>query len=121
MMTLSDVFFAIVVFGLLLFVVGAGVIEMLKRIEKAINQNYQASLARAMTTTDIAVKVEKESVRQPCICGHRKADHWKGTAETLAGAGAITEYGQGPCHSPAGCVCQEYKPKRGPWPGEVKG
>lgn len=93
-----------------LFVLGAGVIEILKRIEKAINQNYKDSLARAMTTTDLAVKAATVvKVERPCICEHAKTDH------TRSSIGEPT----GPCMQP-NCDCQRYRPKRGPWPGEVK-
>jgi len=100
-------------------VTGAGTIEMLKRIEKAINQNYQASLARAMTTTDIAVKPEKEKVLKPCICGHPYTMHWDPAPPGQGTNGGRCRYGADPEQSHS-CECQQYRPKRGAWPGEVK-
>lgn len=104
---------------LFIVIVGAGVIEMLKRIEKAIVENYQASLARAMTTMDVAVTNEKEKVVKPCVCGHPVLQHWSVVGE----AGPFIQGGK--CHHTdetgrPDCGCLLWKPKRGPWPGEVK-
>jgi len=100
----------LVLVGLVLLV-GAGVIEMLKRIEKAIVENYQASLARAMTTMDVAVTPEKEKVVNACKCGHALTDH---NPRLPTGPGTVSGI---TCRL---CDCSDYKPKRGPWPGELK-
>ena len=89
----------------LMVVLASGAIELLRQIRNAIYENYQASLARAMTTTDIAVKVEKEKVVNACLCGHPKSSH--------------SEPAPHYCMM-ASCACQDFKPKRGLWPGEVK-
>lgn len=107
-----------------IILIGAGVLEMLRRIEKAIREDFEAALARAVTHTEIAVTPEKEKIAQACRCGHPKSEHWaKGTTfEALL-------RGQGPCHGrvyPNGkqptipCDCEQFRPARGPWPGEVK-
>jgi len=95
----------------LVVVLGAGAIETLRQIRNAIYENYQASLARAMTTTDIAVTPEKEKVLKACKCGHAEADHYP-----MVTLGMGSKQG-GNCKL---CTCEVYRPKRGPWPGEVK-
>jgi hypothetical protein len=106
----------------LVLLLGAGAIETLRQIRDAIQENYQASLARAMTTMDVAVTPEKEKVVQACRCGHPKSVHWVNPVKP-------DNEGTGPCHGsvyPNGkqparpCDCEQFRPARGPWPGEVK-
>ena len=109
----------LLILSVLVMVLGAGAIETLRQIRNAIYENYQASLARAMTTTDIAVTPEKEKVVKACICGHAVLQHWSVVGET----GPAIQGGK--CHHAdetgrLDCGCQLYKPKRGLWPGEVK-
>jgi len=120
-MSLVEIEIAVV--AVLVVLLGAGIIEVLHQIRNAIQENYQASLARAMSTTDIAVVQEKEKIRKPCTCGHAQAVHF---IITDSGVGP-EDRGKGPCHAlvetgigEITCTCKEYKPKRGPWPGEVK-
>jgi hypothetical protein len=103
----------------LVLLLGAGAIETLRQIRDAIQENYQASLTRAMTTTDIAVTPEKEKVVKACVCGHAVLQHWSVVGES----GPAIQGGK--CHhtddtGKPDCGCQLFKPKRGPWPGEVK-
>jgi hypothetical protein len=91
---------------------GAGAIETLRQIRNAIHENYEASLVRAMTQTDITVKLpEKEKIVKPCVCGHAQAGHH---ARRFPEAPGFDH-----CEVPD-CTCTVYRPKRGPWPGEVK-
>ncbi|SRR6266404_5399323 len=94
----------------LVVVLASGAIEYLRQIRNAIQENYQASLARAMTTTDIAVTPTKEKVVKPCICGHAQSQHeWFREHPSPSGRCSLSD-----------CECGAYKPKRGPWPGELK-
>lgn len=119
MVTLNHIFLAIVVLMVLVVLLGAGAIEYLRQIRDAIWENYQASLARAMTQTDLAVVPEKEKVVKACTCGHAVLQHWSLVSET----GPAIQGGK--CHHTdetgrSDCSCQLFKPKRGPWPGELK-
>jgi len=92
-----------------LFLMFAGVMEALGNIRKTIEKNYQQSLARAMSTTDIVVEPPPPpKVESPCVCGHAKADHRK-----------WPEHPGASCRH-SGCTCTGYRPMRGLWPGEVK-
>ncbi len=93
----------------LVVVLASGAIEYLRQIRNAIQENYQASLARAMTQTDIVVKQEKEKIEKECTCGHPFASHCSGPSRALPG----------PCQA-INCNCERFRPKRGPWPGELK-
>src|SRR6266436_2882243 len=99
--------------------IGSGAIETLRQIRNAIQENYQASLARAMTQTDIAVIPQKEKVIKACVCGHPYTMHWD------PGPPGQGENG-GKCRSGVekdgaiiyDCDCKQFRPKRGLWPGE---
>jgi hypothetical protein len=104
---------------IIVVLMASGAIEMLRQIRDAIKENYQASLARAMSQTDFVVKAEKQKVIKPCVCGHAFVQHWTVMSEGGPGVNG------GKCHhtdetARADCGCQLYKPKRGPWPGELK-
>jgi hypothetical protein len=108
----SGVELELAVIWLTLLLLGAGAIETLRQIRDGIQENYQASLARAMTTTDIAVTTEKQKVIKACVCGHAEADH-----HPLVKLDELGSKSGGNCKI---CECEVYRPKRGPWPGEVK-
>lgn len=119
MITLGHIFLILLVLTVFVVLLAGGIMEYLRQIRDAIRENYEASLARAMSTTDLVVTPEKERVAKSCTCNHGLVQHW-----TVAGESGPAVQG-GKCHhtddtGKPDCACPAYRPKRGPWPGENK-
>lgn len=92
----------------LVLLIGAGVMEMLRRIEKVIREDFESAVARSILQTEIkVVQPAKPKVKKECQCSHAETDHHP-FEQVMGGS-----HRGGNCKL---CECQMYRPKRGPWP-----